>query len=87
MAYGAAGLLSRAAEPSMTDLVTEADIERARTDPDFRQELLAKNLERLLAALNVMRKNDGEHDPLGSRQMREGVDLAVELANRLQKGA
>jgi len=70
----------------MVDLVTEDDIERARKDPDFRQELLAKNLEQLLAALNLMRKNNGDRDPEGARQIREGVDLAVKLAGRLQKG-
>lgn len=70
----------------MVDLVTEDDIERARTDPGFRQELLAKNLEQLLAALNEMRRNNGDRDPEGARQIREGVDLAVKLAGRLQRG-
>ncbi|MCW5693375.1 MAG: hypothetical protein KIT48_13535 [Pseudolabrys sp.] len=70
----------------MVDLVTEDDIERARKDPAFRQELLARNLEQLLAALNLMRKNNGDRDPDGARQIREGVDLAVKLAGRLQKG-
>ena len=69
----------------MVDLVTEDDIERARNDPGFRQELLAKNLEQLLAALNTMRRNNGDRDPLGDKQIREGVDLAVQLAGRLQK--
>ncbi len=69
----------------MVDLVTEDDIERARTDPGFRQELLAKNLEQLLAALNEMRRNNGDRDPDGARQIREGVDLAVKLAGRLQR--
>ena len=71
----------------MVDLVTEDDIERARKDPAFRQELLAKNLEQLLAARNLMRKNNGDRDPDSARQIREGVDLAVKLAGRLQKGA
>ncbi|RDV01847.1 hypothetical protein [Undibacter mobilis] len=70
----------------MADLNTEEDIERARTDPGFRQELLARNLERLLAALNTARKNGDERDPVCARQIREGVDLAVKLAGRLQKG-
>lgn len=71
----------------MADLNTEDDIERARTDPGFRQELLAKNLERLLAALNVARRNNGDRDPECARQIREGVDLAIKLAGRLHKGA
>ena len=70
----------------MAELNSEEDIERARTDPEFRQDLLAKNLERLLAALNTARKNGGERDPACARQIREGVDLAVQLAGRLQKG-
>ena len=70
----------------MADLPTEEDIARARIDPGFRQELLAKNLERLLAALNLARKNNGERDPKCAQQIREGVDLAVKLAGRLQKG-
>ncbi len=70
----------------MADLISEEDIERARTDPGFRQELLAKNLERLLSALNHARKNNGERDPKCAQQIREGVDLAVKLAGRLQKG-
>ena len=68
----------------MSDLVTEDDIARARGDPVFRQQLLAGNLERLLEMLNKMRKNNVT-DPASARQIREGVDLAVKLANRLQK--
>ncbi|MDO9413755.1 MAG: hypothetical protein Q7T81_14390 [Pseudolabrys sp.] len=68
----------------MSDLATEDDIARARTDPAFRQQLLAHSLERLLAALNTMRKN-GDADPDSARQIREGVDLAVKLADRLHE--
>lgn len=68
----------------MSELVTEDDIERAREDPVFRQQLLAENLERLLEMLNTMRKNN-DTDPVSVRQIREGVDLAVKLAGRLQQ--
>jgi len=69
----------------MNDLVTDEDIARARSDPDFRQQLLAQNLDRLLEALNRMRRaNDTKPESL--RQIREGVDLAVKLADRLQQG-
>ena len=68
----------------MSDLVTEDDIERARGDPIFRQQLLGQNLERLLEMLNTMRKNN-DTDPISVRQIREGVDLAVKLAGRLQQ--
>jgi hypothetical protein len=68
----------------MSGLVTEDDIARARSDPEFRQQLLAENLERLLHALNNMRRNT-DPNPASARQIREGVDLAVKLADRLQQ--
>jgi hypothetical protein len=68
----------------MRDLTTEEDIARARQDPVFRQKLLAQNLDRLLEALNKMRKTSVP-DPDTARQMREGVDLAVMLADRLHE--
>jgi len=40
----------------MSDLVTEDDLARARTDPEFRQQLMADSLERLLEALNEARR-------------------------------
>jgi hypothetical protein len=69
----------------MSDLVSEDDLERARRDPEFRQQLLAHNLERLLEALNDMRKVPDNKSPDAARQIREGVDLAVKLAERLQR--
>lgn len=67
----------------MNDLVTEDDLARARSDPEFRQQLLAGNLDRLLEALNKIRKSTNLK-PDAARQIREGVDLAVKLADRLQ---
>jgi len=69
----------------MSDLVSEDEIKRARSDPEFRQQLLAQNLERLLEALNEMRKVADNDSPDAARQIREGVDLAVKLAERLQQ--
>jgi hypothetical protein len=69
---------------AMDELVTDDDLARARNDPDFRQQLLAHNLDRLLEALNKMRKS-GVNKPDSARQIREGVDLAVKLADRLQQ--
>ena len=56
------------------DLTTDADLARARRDPAFRQQLLTENLERLLAALNKLRraKPSAKH----AHQVREGVELA-----------
>ena len=68
------------------DLATEDDIARARSDPEFRQQLMAQNLDRLLEALNRMRRTV-DPKPEVARQIREGVDLAVKLADRLQQNA
>ena len=51
----------------MSDLVTEDDLERARNDPEFRQQLLAHNLERLLEALNDMRNVPDNNDSPDAR--------------------
>jgi len=67
----------------MSELVTDEDLARARSDPQFRQRLLAGNLDRLLAALNKMRRANENSIECG-RQLREGADLAVKLADRLQ---
>jgi hypothetical protein len=64
-------------------LVTEADLVRARTDPQFRQEVLAESLETLLAALK--RAQRGDVGPDTAKQMKEGATLAVQLADRLQR--
>jgi hypothetical protein len=64
-------------------LVTEADLVRARTDPQFRQEVLAESLETLLAALK--RAQRGDLGPDTAKQMKEGATLAVQLADRLQR--
>ena len=69
----------------MTDLVTEDELARARTDPAFRQQFLAQNLDRLLDALERMRRASDQNAD-AARQLREGADLAVQLADRLQSG-
>jgi len=68
----------------MSELVTEKDLVRARGDAVFRQHLMTDNLERLLDALKRLR-NAADPGPESARQLREGVDLAVVLAERLQK--
>jgi len=67
----------------MSALVSEEDLARARTDDAFRQRLMAESLDRLLALLNDMRRRT-DTNPERARQIREGVDLAVKLADRLQ---
>jgi hypothetical protein len=70
----------------MREFVTEHDLERARGDAASRQQLMAGSLERLLEALKQMRKAE-DPSPQAARQLREGVDLAVKVADRLQGAA
>lgn len=67
----------------MSDLTTEEELARARSDPAFRQQLLARNLDQLLDALKRMRQGDDQNEDT-ARQIREGVDLAITLADRLR---
>jgi len=64
-------------------LVTDADLARARHDPVLRHRLLAENLELLLRELNKLRSLGS--NATRARQIREGVDLAVRLADLLQR--
>jgi hypothetical protein len=64
--------------------VTEEDLQRARKDPDFRRKLLSESLEVLLATLNKMRSSGRGLNKTSARQIRDGVDLAVKLADLLQ---
>jgi hypothetical protein len=66
----------------MIELATEADLARARTDPEFRRQMMAQSLELLIGALH--RARQGAFRPETVRQIKEGTDLAVELAERLQ---
>ena len=51
--------------------------------PEFRHRLVADNLELLLDQLNRLR--NGKTDAHRAKQIREGVDLAVQLAEILQR--
>jgi hypothetical protein len=66
-------------------VVTDEDLELARRDPTFRKQLLAANLDYLLAALARLRACENPDAPVPSRQIREGVQLAVRLAEILQR--
>jgi hypothetical protein len=63
--------------------VTEADLSRARTDPAFRQRLLQQSLHALLGRLQKERQMPTAAAAKPS-QMREGVTLAVRLAELIQ---
>ena len=64
--------------------VTDEDLERARQDLAFRRHLLSNHLEALLLTLNKMRSAGNAWDKTSARQIRDGVDLAVKLADMLQ---
>lgn len=63
--------------------VTEADLSRARADPAFRQKLLQQSLDVLLGRLQKERQLLSS-TTAKSGQMREGVALAVRLAELIQ---
>jgi len=65
--------------------VTEAELERARSDKAFRRKLLAENLDALLGKLQKLRTTPASA-PASAKQMREGVQLAVRLAELIQAG-
>jgi hypothetical protein len=67
----------------MSGIVTDDELARARQDPEFRHQLVADSLELLLRELNKLRASAG--DAVRARQIREGVDLAVRLADLLQR--
>jgi hypothetical protein len=69
----------------MSELVTAEELAQARSDADFRQKFLAFHLEQLLEALKVLRNSDPNAET--ARQLREGVQLAVKMADRLQATA
>jgi hypothetical protein len=66
--------------------VTDAALAQARRDPAFRQKLLAQSLETLLAGI---KRHRGVGTPEGpnARQLREGVELAVRLAELIQNAS
>ena len=74
---------SAANRRQMTGIVTEADLARARKDPVFRHQLVADSLDLLLRELNRLRQSTT--DATRAPQIREGVDLAVRLADLLQR--
>jgi len=63
--------------------VSDDELARARSDPAFRHRLLSQNMEALLAGLKKLRKSPtAERD--NAKQIREGVELAVRLAELIQ---
>ena len=66
--------------------VTDADLARARHDPAFRHQLLSQNLDALLSGLGKLRSSAPSVRESGNPdKLREGVALAVRLAELIQK--
>jgi cytidylate kinase len=70
-------------KPSKATIASENDLEHARADPAFRHQLMAEKLDMLLSELNRLRTKAG-NKPETDRHIREGANLAVKLAERLQ---
>ena len=66
-------------------IVTDEELARARSDPAFRKQLIAANLDNLLMMLARMRASVAVNDPASVQQIREGAQLAVKLADLLQR--
>jgi hypothetical protein len=62
--------------------VTDAALARARNDPTFREKLLQQSLEMLLTGLQKVRSTASTDSD--TKQVREGVELAVRLAEMIQ---
>ncbi len=62
--------------------VTDAELARARSDPAFRYSLLSQSLEILLAKLQKLRNAPSAR--ANATQIRQGVELAVRLAELIQ---
>lgn len=65
--------------------VTDTDLARARSDRAFRQKLLEQSLETLLSSLQKLRQTAAAKDSNAAAQMREAVELAVRLAELIQR--
>jgi hypothetical protein len=66
-------------------MVTDEELEQARCDGAFRRQLIASHLDRLLVALARLRASADHTDPVQAGHLREGVQMAVRLADMLQR--
>jgi hypothetical protein len=71
----------------MSALITEEEFARAKDDAQFRQRMMVEKLDLLLAEIARMRLDKPEPNSPTAKQIKEGVDLAVKLADILQKKA
>jgi hypothetical protein len=64
--------------------ITDSDLARARLDPIFRQRLLTHSLDVLLAGMKKVRGVTPAAACGDAKQLREGAELAVRLAELIQ---
>jgi hypothetical protein len=69
---------------SQARLIDEDDLARARANVAFRRRLLAASLERLLSGLQQLRCTNDMLEAERERQIRDGMALAVKLADLLR---
>jgi hypothetical protein len=62
--------------------ITEAELTQARQDPAYRQRLLQQSLDALLGILQ--RENRLSRGATDDERLREGVNMAVRLAELIQ---
>jgi cysteinyl-tRNA synthetase len=65
--------------------VTDEELARARKDRAFKQALLASSLNELLSAMNKLKAANPDASPAMTRQIRDAVELAVQLADRIRR--
>ncbi len=66
-------------------VITEAAIERARRDPEFKQQLLTTTLDRLLGELHRQQRANPQGDPQALARIREAAALAARLADIIKE--
>jgi len=67
--------------------ITDDDLARARLDPAYRQKLLTVSLDALLASMKRLRGTAMAPSDANTKQLREGAELAVRLAELIQSAA
>ena len=64
--------------------ITDTDIARSRADPRFKQVLLARSLEQLLAALYRLQHGEVGEEPVNIGHLREGAVMAIQVADLIR---
>ena len=63
------------------DQISEADLKRSRTDLKFKQALLTRSLDQLLATLYRLQRDPDSLDAAGMLELREGAMMAARVAD------